>query len=556
MKPEPDFKRSFPVVLSCLGCGIILNSCNDRQPESNEPLNILIAISDDQSFAHTGFAGCKFVNTPSFDRVAGNGIYFKNCWSGSPGSAPSRSSLVTGRYHWQNESSGQHASAWLDKYVPFVDELKANGYHTGFTGKGVGPFQYARDDRDSLLRKEDAAGKPYNRVKYREGQDIRTAGGIGATDYYDNFLEFMKERKEGQPFYFWYGATEPHRDFEKDSWKRNGKDPGMVEVPAFLPDDEVVRGDILDYAVEIDWFDNHLTRMLNYLDSIGELDNTVVIVTSDNGMAFPRAKAFFYEYGIHVPLAISYPDGFPGKRIIDDPVSFTDIAPTILEMTGINSDKMLPVSGRSFLNILKSDKSGVVDENRKFIFAGRERHSSSRWNNLGYPARAIRSKDFMLVWNIRPDLWPAGDPQALKPGTDEPVPMYGIDETGKHVSEWAFTDVDASPSKSFIIEHHDDPALRSYFDLDFSKNPEFQLFDVVNDPFCLKNLSGDPRYSSVESEMRSALMSELKRSADPRVVGPDQEIFESYPRFSPMRQFPAHRQSELTVAPSPIITRN
>lgn len=542
MITSPYFVKKIPVALCCVGCGMTLNSCHDRQQNQNEPLNILIAISDDQSFAHTGFGGGKFVKTPGFDRVAGNGIYFKNCWSGSPGSAPSRSSLVTGRHHWQNESSGQHASAWLDKYVPFVDELKANGYHTGFTGKGVGPFQYARDERDSLMRKEDAAGKAYNNIKYKEGTDERIAGGIGAINYYDNFLEFMKERREGQPFYFWYGATEPHRAFEQDSWKRNGKDLSMAEVPAFLPDDEIIRGDILDYAVEIDWFDRHLSKMLNYLDSIGELDNTVVIVTSDNGMAFPRAKAFFYEYGIHVPLAISYPDGFPPDRIVEDPVSFTDLAPTILEITGIKPEKMMPISGRSILNILKSEKSGVVDESRKYIYAGRERHSSSRWNNLGYPVRAIRSKDYMLVWNIRPDLWPAGDPRALKPGTKEPVPMYGIDENGKHDSEWAFTDVDASPSKSFIIEHHDDPLVKSYFELGFSKNPEFQLFNTAKDPFCLTDLFGDPGYSAVENELRSALMAELERSEDPRVVGPDAEIFESYPRFSPMREFPSHEK--------------
>lgn len=544
--------KSFSVALCCLGCGMTLNSCHERQQGLTKHPNILIAISDDQSFAHTSFAGCKFVSTPGFDRVAKNGIYFSNCWSGSPGSAPSRSSLVTGRYHWQNESSGQHASGWLDKYVPFVDELERNGYHTGFTGKGVGPFQYARSEQDSLLRKNDAAGKAYNKVRYqKDAYDTRTAEGIGVNNYFANFIEFLKERKQDQPFYFWYGATEPHRTFEQDSWKRNGKDSSVVEVPAFLPDDGVIRGDILDYAVEIEWFDHHLTKMLNYLDSTGELDNTVVIVTGDNGMAFPRAKAFFYEYGIHVPLAISYPDGFPTGRIVDDPVSFTDLAPTLLEITGVKPEKMMPISGRSILEILRSKKSGVVDPDRKYIYAGRERHSSSRWNNLGYPVRAIRSKDFMLVWNIRPDLWPPGDPQALKPGTDDPVPMYGIDENGKHIPEWAFTDVDASPSKSYIIEKHNDPSVSSFFELGFSKNPEFQLFDVANDPYCLKNLSGNPVYSAVENELRSALMDELKRSGDPRVIGPEQEIFESYPRFSPMREFPEHMASGLSVAPAP-----
>jgi N-sulfoglucosamine sulfohydrolase len=146
----------------------------------------------------------------------------------------------------------------------------------------------------------------------------------------------------------------------------------------------------------------------------------------------------------------------------------------------------MPVSGKSFLDILQSGKSGIVDENRKHIFAGRERHSSSRWNNLGYPMRAVRDRNFLLIWNLRPDLWPAGDPRALKKGTNELLPMYGIDEAGRHEPGWAFTDVDPAPSKSYIVEHHTE--LKELFDLSFGKRPEFELFDIRHDPFCMRIL--------------------------------------------------------------------
>lgn len=529
-------------VICSLSGGIIIGACQAKEKKETQRPNILIAISDDQSFVHTSFAGCKFIGTPGFDRVARSGIYFTNCYAGSPGSAPSRSSLVTGRYHWQNEQSGQHASSWMKKYVPFVDVLETGGYHVGFTGKGVAPFQYARSELDSLWRKENAAGRSYNSIQYRKGDasDERTAEGIGATNYFANFRNFIRNRRKEQPFCFWYGATEPHRDYEKDSWIRNGKDPGHAEVPGFLPDNNEIRGDLLDYAVEIEWFDLHLIRMLNYLDSIGELDNTIVIVTGDNGMPFPRAKANCFEYGAHVPLAISYPAGFSGKRIVDDPVSFVDIAPTILEITNTKPEGMMPMSGKSILNILKSKKSGIVDEDKKYIFAGRERHSSSRWNNLGYPQRAIRSKKYLLIWNIKPDRWPAGDPQALNAETPshELLPLYGIDKEGVHHSDWAFTDVDASPSKSFLIEQHTQNDIRYYFDLAFAKRPEFELYDIEKDPFCITNLYGQSDYAVIENEMKTALMNELKESSDPRVVGPDPEIFESYTRYSPIREFP------------------
>lgn len=140
------------------------------EPESRLP-NILFAISDDQSYAHTGFARNTFVNTPAFDRVAPEGIYFANCITGSPGGAPSRSAIVTGRYPWQNEQMGQHASAWLKKYVPFVDVLKKGGYRTGRTGKGVDPFQYARDSNDSLWRTTNAAGVAHSQINYGKDRE-------------------------------------------------------------------------------------------------------------------------------------------------------------------------------------------------------------------------------------------------------------------------------------------------------------------------------------------------------------------------------------------------
>jgi N-sulfoglucosamine sulfohydrolase len=513
------------------------------QAEVKRP-NILFAISDDQSFAHTSFLGCEFVNTSAFDRIAREGIYFKNCFAGSPGCAPSRSTIVTGRYHWQNEQSGQHAAPWLKKHVPFIDLLEGNGYRAGRTGKGVSPFQYARNENDSLWRKTDAGGILHSEIIYEKGTpgDERTANKIGPANYFENFKYFMENVRGDKPFFFWYGAKEPHRSYEQDSWKRNGKKLEDVQVPGFFPDHEIVRGDILDYAVEIEWFDLHLQRMLTYLEEIGELENTIVIVTADNGMPFPRAKANSYEYGVHVPFAVRFPKDFPGGRIVEDPMSFADLAPTILELTETSSKGMLPISGKSITHILESENEGVVDKNKAYVYAGRERHSASRYLNWGYPQRVIRSKDFLLIWNLKPERWPAGAPQRLKPGTtDEFFPMFGLDEEGKQQTDWAFTDIDGSPTKSFMIEHHDDEAYQSYFHWAVDIRPEFELFDAQNDPYCLTNLAGDPNYVKIQKEMKKVLLKELKASKDTRIVGPDTEIFDSYLRYSPMREFPDPR---------------
>lgn len=536
MEPKKAFiKRALIVLVT-----VILPLSTVAQAEVKRP-NILFAISDDQSFVHTSFAGCRFVNTPAFDRIASEGVYFNNCFAGSPGCAPSRSSIVTGRYHWQNEQSGQHASSWLKKHVPFIDLLEGNGYTTGRTGKGVSPFQYARDANDSLWRETDAGGIAHSEITYIKGTpgDERTAKGINSVNYFENFKYFMENVCEEEPFFFWYGAKEPHRSYEQDSWKRNGKKLEDVEVPGFFPDHDIVRGDLLDYAVEIEWFDLHLQRMLAYLEEIDELENTIVIVTADNGMPFPRAKANSYEYGVHVPFAVSFPKKFPGGRIVDDPMSFADLAPTILELTGTSHDGMLPISGKSITHILKSKKQGVVDKNKKYIYAGRERHSSSRYLNWGYPQRVIRSKDYLLIWNLKPERWPAGAPQRIKPGTDDQLfPLYGLDDQGKQHSAWAFTDIDGSPTKTFIIENHEDEAIKPFFQWAHDLRPEFELFDAQNDPYCLNNLSGEAAYRKIEKEMKRMLKEELKASKDTRIVGPDKEVFDSYIRYSPMREFP------------------
>jgi uncharacterized sulfatase len=435
----------------------------------------------------------------------------------------------------------------MKKHIPIADLLKADGYHTGYTGKGVGPFQYARDEKDSLWRKENAAGKSYHSIKYKRNDpsDDRPANLIKEVNYFANFRDFMEEREPGQPFYFWYGGDEPHRGYEKDSWKRHGKKLETVDVPEFLPESKAVKGDMLDYAVEIEWFDKHLGRMLDYLDSTGELENTIVLVTSDNGMPFPRAKANCYEYGIHVPLAVRCPKGFPGKRIVDDPVSFVDFAPTILEMTGTEPDGMMPISGKSLVNILESKKSGVVDEQKEYIYAGRERVVSSRWKNLGYPQRAIRSRQYLLIWNLRPERWPAGAPRQVNPESGEVLPLYDLDESGKHrKGQGAFADVDPSPSKSYVIEHHGDKNIRPYFDLIFGKRPDYELYEVLEDPYCINNLYEKQEYAQIRDELKTELMNELKRSGDPRVVGPDTEIFDSYKRYFTMREYPEPCWSE------------
>jgi uncharacterized sulfatase len=490
-------------------CFLPLAGAAEKRP------NILIAISDDQSFAYTSFAGFEAVHTPAFDRVAKEGVYFRNAFAASPGCSPSRAALLTGRHTWQIEEAGTHASSFPAKYEVFPDLLEREGYWVGFTGKGWGPGNWKISGRD-----RNPAGP-----EFRGRTAEPPLKGASKNDYAANFADFLKERPAGKPFCFWYGGQEPHRGFEEGSGLKAGRKPEDVVVPPFLPDTPEVRSDILDYCLEIEWFDTHLGRMLTALEDAGELDNTIIIVTSDNGMSFPRAKANCYEYGIHVPLAIRWGAKVPGGRTVDNAVGFVDLTATILEAGGARPPEEFPPSGRSLLPLLLSDSKGVGEATPSAAWSARERHSSSRYHNWTYPQRALRTGQFLYIRNFKPDRWPAGDPRLLqKDGS--PGPMHG-----------AYCDIDGCPTLDLLTKGHDDPLLGKFLQLAVAKRPAEELFDIVKDPACLNNLAGDPAFERARKELADRLMNYLKETADPRAVG-DGDIWESYPRYSPIRQFP------------------
>jgi len=492
---------------------------------STQRPNILLAISDDQSFAHTSAAGFQAVRTPAFDRVAKEGVLFRNAFGASPGCSPCRASLLTGRHTWQIEQAGTHASSFPTNYIVFPDLLEEAGYWIGFTGKGWGPGNWKISGRT-----RNPAGPEFSR---------RTTSppfnGIAKNDYAANFDDFLAQRPKGKPFYFWYGAHEPHRGYEKGSGLKSGKKPEDVVVPPFLPDTLEVRSDILDYCVEIEWFDQHLARMLKSLEEAGELENTLVMVTSDNGMPFPRAKANCYEYGVHMPLALRWGAVVPAGRSVDDVVGFVDLTATILDACGVRPSDSSPISGRSLLNILTSSKQGLVDATRASAWCARERHSSSRYDNWTYPQRALRTTRYLYIRNFKPDRWPAGDPRVLK--EDGSLgPMHG-----------AYEDIDGGPTKNLLARGCDDPALGKFLQLAVAKRPAEELFDVVKDPACLRNLAADPAFAKVKNDLAGQFMDYLKRTGDPRATG-NGDIWEAYPRYSPIRKFPPPDESSPTHA--------
>lgn len=472
--------------------------------------NILIAITDDHSWLHTSAQGSPFVDTPNIDRISDGGIRFTNAYSGSPGCSPSRAVLLTGQHHWMIGPAGTHGSTFPVYYETFVDILEEAGYKVGFTGKGWGPGDWLSGGRS-----KNPAGVEYNEVKLKG----KLPKGISDVDYASNFDRFMAERGDDQPFYFWVGSHEPHLRYAEDP--HSEQDLASVMVPGFLPDSDASRSMLLDYADEIEHFDGHMGRVIETLEKAGELDNTLIIFTADNGMPMPRAKSNGYDYGTHVPLSMRWDGTTRSGQLINGPVGFVDLSATVLHAVG------LPVPdefvGRSLLGLLKGEVAEL--DYQQAVYSGRERHSSARYQNLSYPQRMMRRGDYLVVWSPKPDRYPAGTPRSLVDG--ELSPPHS-----------AYYDIDDSVIKRELLAKREDPYIGPFFHLAVDKRPEWQFFNVKSDPDCLTDLARDPDHATLFAEYQQQLTDTLTETGDPRVLGYGQ-VWEDYPRQKgPMRYFP------------------
>jgi len=445
--------------------------------------NILFAIADDAS--HMSAYGHNFLKTPNFDRVANEGVRFTRAFTTNPKCAPSRASILTGRHTWQLEEACLHWNNFPKNWSVFPEALEDAGYHVGLTGKGWAP-----GDWESFEWEHNPAGKEYSSIRLEPPEGTC----INSCDYTANFVDFLEQKDDEQPFCFWYGCYEPHRPYTFGEGVAAGKDISDADVPEYYPDNDEVRTDLMDYAREVEWFDMHLGNMLKILEERGELDNTLVVVTSDNGMPFPRVKGQMYDDDFKLPLAVRWGDGCIGGRVVDDFVSFRDFAPTICKVAGIEVPESM--TGRDFMNVLKSREAGVVDSTRDHILMGRERHDMGREGDLGYPVRCLRNDQWLYVWNCAPDRWPSGNP-----------------ETG-------YTDMDSSPTKEAILsakENGDD----KYWKLCMAKRPEHELFDIKNDPHCVNNLALQKENKEIVNTLHKQLLVELREQGDPRLDNPD-----------------------------------
>jgi len=448
-----------------------------RQPVTVRRPNIVFAIADDWSAPHAGVYGDPTVGTPVFDRIAREGALFTHAFTAAPSCTPSRAALLTGQaVHRLEEGANLHG--FLPKrFAVYPDLLEQAGYVVGYAGKGWAPGR------------TEPAGRGRN----------------PAGPQFKNFDEFIQQHPSGRPFCFWFGSNDPHRPYEAGAGAKTAMKLESVQVPGFLPDTPEVRSDILDYYFEVQRFDRDVGRIIETLERLGELDNTLIVVTADNGMPFPRAKATVYDGGARVPLAIRWPGTVRGGSVVEELVSLTDVAPTVLEAAGLKPPDTM--TGRSVLGLLR----GESQPGRDRIFIERERHANVRRGDLSYPVRAIRTKDYLYIRNFRPDRWPAGDPQ-------------------QHFAVGPFGDIDTSPTKSLLVDRQGDPTIAPFFRLATAKRPAEELYDLRRDPHQLENVAGRPVHAVSQRRLRQQLEDWLRDTGDPRATK-DDDRWDRFPYY-------------------------
>lgn len=492
MKFPNPIRHSLPCLYHLLAllfpiCGTTPAAGETTGPDKRRP-NILFYLTDDQSWLHTATAGDPVLRTPGFDRVAREGVFFVNAFAPAPSCAPMRASLLTGRYPWQLREGALLFGGIPREFPLFTHALEAAGYQSAMASKGYWPGNMSDDAYHR---------NPLGKRVHIDLPEPHPEG-IGNCDYAATFARFLKERDTHRPFFFWMGTSEPHRIYQDGAGIASGIDPAAIPLPGFLPDHPAVRSDLADYYHEIHHQDAHLAAILDLLEAAGELDHTLVVVTSDNGMPFPRAKATLYDHGTRVPLAIRWGDRIPPGRTETRIVNLIDLAKTFLEVAGAEVPQGM--AGHSLIPLLTGDRTAAAAP-ENFTVTAMERHSLCRRGGIGYPMRALRTPEWLLVWNAEPDRWPAGDPPPFRP-----------------IFYQEYGDVDEGPTKRFLIQNRDDPQVAPHYRMAFGKRPEFELFHIPGDPDQLVNLAAEPEHAATLETLRKRLNDFLKATGDPRAT--------------------------------------
>jgi arylsulfatase A-like enzyme len=465
------------LVVSAL-CMVTSVSAQEKQSRPN----ILVILSDDHSARVTGCYGNKDVRTPNIDKLAGKGMRFDRYYVTTPQCVPSRASLMTGRGPIDLQMTRFSAPLPREHRI-YPEILREKGYFAGVAGR-----TYHLDGS----AKTGFSGKVFDQYKLRtfhERLDFVKAAGQ-REQILKQFREFLDAVPKGKPFVLQLCFSDPHRPLDNEGLKET-HDPKKITLPSFFPDTQLVREDFARYLDEVSRFDVDVGTILAELERHGLLDNTLVIVSGDNGGALFRGKGTLYDLGLRVPFIAHWPGHVPANRNSAAILSGEDLAPTMLEAAGVPIPKEM--TGKSFLPLLKGKE--VVP--RQYVFAQRGAHGSGLpGNSAAFDlSRCVISERYKLIYNALGQL-----------------PYHPVDFANDPM--W----------KELKRMHEDGKLAANLSKLYFATpRPMFELYDLKDDPDELRNLYASAEHAKVRQDHLEALHEWmiLQRDFVPLPIPPD-----------------------------------
>jgi N-sulfoglucosamine sulfohydrolase len=383
------------------------------------------------------------VPTPNIQRLADQGVLFRRAFCAAPTCSASRACLLTGQYGHNNGMLGLAHRGWsLNDYRQhIVHPLRAAGYHSVLIGE------------QHIAKRPDIIG--FDKVVKIDTNHVETVAPVA--------MQTISEPIP-QPFFLSVGFFETHRDFLGPSSVR---DALYSLPPANLPDTPETRRDMAAYKASARSLDQGVGEVLEALDEQGLSDDTLIIFTTDHGLAFPGAKATLFDRGLGVMLILRGPGGFTGGKVNDALVSHLDVYPTVCELAGIERPDFL--QGQSLLPLVR----GEAREVRDALFA------EMTWHAAYEPQRAVRTGRWKYIRRF-------GD-------RTRPV----------------LANCDDSPSKSLLLAQG------------WAERPiaAEQLYDLVFDPNEAANLAPDPLYADTLEDLRERLQTWMVETGDPLLAG-------------------------------------
>lgn len=453
---------------------IFVSSWQVNQAAGDERLNIVLFVTDDQS-PDTGCYGNDAIKTPHLDQLAKEGTRFDRAFCTTASCSASRSVILTGLF---NHANGQYGHAHSYHHFKTKQEIKSLPKHlndAGYRTARVGKFHVAPEEL-----------YPFQvSLKGNSRHPVEMAR---------NSAAFIKEDST-KPFFLYFCTSDPHRSgsiykadpnlpnaFGNQVKPRKGLqkisyDPAKVNVPSFLPDTAVCRSEIAQYYESCSRIDQGLGELVKILKSAGVYDKTVIIFTSDHGMAFPGGKTTVYEGGLRVPYVIRHPKLKTESGVSTAMISHVDITPTILDLAGYQKPQAT-FHGRSILPAIKNPDT----ENWNKVFASHTFHEITMY----YPMRVVRTDRYKLIWNIAHGL---------------PYPFA--------------SDLWAAPTWQEVYQRGPDALYGKRTVRDYIHRPQFELFDLQSDPYESINVAQESRYQKVIEELKQELQRFQNKTKDP-----------------------------------------